>query len=141
MNLKFNTSTWKSKLCLEFCLTNFKIVLSLNLLIYLIIYDYWTHFSWNPHLTLISLFLTWTIWGSMHYKKTWLFIMIIWPKCPQWPKGMSILTEGLGHENVTFDQYIWLKWHFFSKCQVENLVKMDKCPSKWPWLSQIDHIE
>jgi hypothetical protein len=25
--------------------------------------------------------------------------------------------------------------------QIENLVKLDKCPSKWPWLSQIGHIE
>jgi hypothetical protein len=30
---------------------------------------------------------------------------------------------------------------FFTKCQVENLVKMDKYPSKWPWLNQIGHIE
>jgi hypothetical protein len=98
MNLEFNTSTWKSKLCLEFCLTNFKIVLSLSLQIFLIIYDCWAHFSWNPHITLIPLFLTWTIWGSMHYKKTWLSRMRTWPKCSHWPKGMSILTKGLGHE-------------------------------------------
>jgi len=30
---------------------------------------------------------------------------------------------------------------FSTKCQAKNLVKMDKCPSKWPWLSQIGHIE
>jgi hypothetical protein len=30
---------------------------------------------------------------------------------------------------------------FLTKCELENLVKMDKCPSKWPWLSQIGHIE
>jgi hypothetical protein len=30
---------------------------------------------------------------------------------------------------------------FWTKCQVENLVKMDKCPLKWPWLNQIGHIE
>jgi hypothetical protein len=30
---------------------------------------------------------------------------------------------------------------FLTKCQVEDLVKMDKCPSKWPWLNQIGHIE
>jgi len=30
---------------------------------------------------------------------------------------------------------------FLTKCQVEDLVKMDKCPSKWPWLNQISHID
>jgi hypothetical protein len=30
---------------------------------------------------------------------------------------------------------------FLTKCQVKNLVKLDKCPLKWPWLSQIGHIE
>jgi hypothetical protein len=30
---------------------------------------------------------------------------------------------------------------FLTKCQVKNLVKMDKCPSKWPWFNQIRHIE
>jgi hypothetical protein len=30
---------------------------------------------------------------------------------------------------------------FLTKCQVEDVVKMDKCPSKWPWLIQIGHIE
>jgi hypothetical protein len=30
---------------------------------------------------------------------------------------------------------------FLTKCQAEDLVKMDKCPSKWPWLSQIGHID
>jgi hypothetical protein len=30
---------------------------------------------------------------------------------------------------------------FSIKCQVEDLVKMDKFHSKWPWLSQIGHIE
>jgi hypothetical protein len=33
------------------------------------------------------------------------------------------------------------KMPFWTKCQVEDLVKMDKCPSKWPWLEQIGHIE
>jgi hypothetical protein len=33
------------------------------------------------------------------------------------------------------------KMTFKNKCQAKNLVKMDKCPSKWPWLSQIGHIE
>ncbi len=28
-----------------------------------------------------------------------------------------------------------------TKCQVKNLVKMDKYPSKWPWFNQIGHIE
>jgi hypothetical protein len=41
--------------------------------------------------------------------------------------------------------YIWLvhltKVTFLTKCQIENLVKMDKCSSKWSWLSQIAHIE
>jgi hypothetical protein len=30
---------------------------------------------------------------------------------------------------------------FFTKCQIKDLVKMDKCPSKWPQLNQIGHIE
>jgi hypothetical protein len=30
---------------------------------------------------------------------------------------------------------------FLIKCQVEDLVKMDKCPSKWSWFNQIGHIE
>ncbi len=30
---------------------------------------------------------------------------------------------------------------FLTKCQAENLIKMDKCPSKWSWLSQIGPIE
>jgi hypothetical protein len=28
-----------------------------------------------------------------------------------------------------------------TKCQVKDLVKMDKCPSQWPWLNQIGHIK
>jgi hypothetical protein len=55
---------------------------------------------------------------------------------------MSILTKILGHEKCilcltnTFD-----KVTFLTKCQYEDLVKMDKCLSKWPWFNQIDHIE
>ncbi len=30
---------------------------------------------------------------------------------------------------------------FLTKCEVEDLVKMDKCPSKWSWFTQIGHIE
>jgi hypothetical protein len=30
---------------------------------------------------------------------------------------------------------------FLTKCQVKDLVKMNKCPSKWPCFNQIDHIE
>jgi hypothetical protein len=45
---------------------------------------------------------------------------------------MSILTKGLGHEKHMLHLTKW---------QVEDLVKMDKCPSKWPWLSQIHDIE
>ncbi len=30
---------------------------------------------------------------------------------------------------------------FFTKYQAEDLVKMNKCPSKWPWFSQIGHTE
>jgi hypothetical protein len=30
---------------------------------------------------------------------------------------------------------------FVTNYQVKDMVKMDKCPSKWPWLSQIGHIE
>jgi hypothetical protein len=55
--------------------------------------------------------------------------------CPFWLKVW-------GMKN-TF--YIWLvhfiKMIFLTKCQVENMFKMDKCPSKWPWLNEIGHIE
>jgi hypothetical protein len=34
-----------------------------------------------------------------------------------------------------------IKMTFLTKCHVENLVKINKCPSKWPWLNQIGHIE
>jgi hypothetical protein len=34
-----------------------------------------------------------------------------------------------------------IKMTFLIKCQVEDLVKMNKCPSKWSWFSQIGHIE
>jgi hypothetical protein len=34
-----------------------------------------------------------------------------------------------------------IKMTFLTKCQAEDLVKMDKCSSKWPWLSQIGHID
>ncbi len=30
---------------------------------------------------------------------------------------------------------------FLTKCQAKDLVKMDKCPSKWPWLNQISNIK
>jgi hypothetical protein len=30
---------------------------------------------------------------------------------------------------------------FSIKCQAEDLVKMDKCPLKWPWVNQIDHCD
>jgi hypothetical protein len=30
---------------------------------------------------------------------------------------------------------------FLTKCQAKDLVKMDKCPSKWSWPNQIDYIE
>jgi hypothetical protein len=30
---------------------------------------------------------------------------------------------------------------FLTKCQAKDLVKMHKRPSKWPWLSQIGHID
>jgi hypothetical protein len=41
--------------------------------------------------------------------------------------------------------YIWLvhliKMTYLTKCQIEDLIKMEKHPSKWPWFSQINHIE
>ncbi len=30
---------------------------------------------------------------------------------------------------------------YLTKCQVEDLVKMDKRPSKWSWLNKIGHVE
>jgi hypothetical protein len=55
---------------------------------------------------------------------------------------MSILTKGLGHKKhmlhfiSTFDEN-----DLFTKCQVEDLIKMDKRPSKSPWFNQIDHYD
>jgi len=51
---------------------------------------------------------------------------------------MPILIKGLGHEKHMLH---FIKVTSFTKCQIEDIVKMDKCPSKWPWLSQIGHIE
>jgi hypothetical protein len=51
---------------------------------------------------------------------------------------MSILTKGLGHEKHMLHL---IKVALLIKCQTKYMVKMDKCPSKWPWLSQISHIE
>jgi hypothetical protein len=48
--------------------------------------------------TLISLVLKICQNMSCHYKKMQLFKRPTWPKCPHWPKGMSILKKGLGHE-------------------------------------------
>jgi hypothetical protein len=50
---------------------------------------------------------------------------------------MSILTKGLGHEKHMLHL---AKMTFLTRCQVEDLVKMDNCPSKWSWLNQIGHI-
>jgi hypothetical protein len=30
---------------------------------------------------------------------------------------------------------------FLTKCQAKDLIKMDKCPSQWPWFNQIGHIK
>jgi hypothetical protein len=34
-----------------------------------------------------------------------------------------------------------IKMTFLTKCQAKNLIKMNKCSSKWAWLSQIGHIK
>ncbi len=34
-----------------------------------------------------------------------------------------------------------IKVIYLTKCQAKDLVKMDKHPSKWPWLNQIRNIE
>jgi hypothetical protein len=78
---------------------------------------------------------------SLHYNKSRFLKKLTWSKCPHWPKGLSIFTKGLGHEKTC---YIWAvhltKMTFLTQCQTNNLVKMDKCLSKWPWLNQIVHI-
>jgi hypothetical protein len=51
---------------------------------------------------------------------------------------MFILIKGLGHEKHMLHL---TKMILLTKCQAEDLVKMDKCPSKWPRLNQIGHIE
>ncbi len=57
-------------------------------------------------------------------------------------KGYVHLIKGLGHEKLCYILSIHLtKMTFSTKCQVENLIKMDKCSSNWPWLNQISHIE
>jgi hypothetical protein len=99
------------------------------------------HKTISSKATLIPLVMESSEWArkkNCHYKKTWFFKRPIWSKCPHWPKDMSILTKGLGHEKHMLHL---TKVTFLTKCQVENMVKMDKCPSKWPWLSQIGHIK
>ncbi len=51
---------------------------------------------------------------------------------------MSFLTKGLEYEKHMLHL---TKVTYLAKCQVEDLVKMDKRPSKSPWFNQIDHIE
>ncbi len=51
---------------------------------------------------------------------------------------MSILIKILGHGKHMLH---FIKMTFSTKCQVKDMVKMDKCPSKWPWLKLISHIE
>jgi hypothetical protein len=51
---------------------------------------------------------------------------------------MFILTKGLEHEKHMLH---FIKMIFLTTCQAEDLVKMDKCLSKWPWFNQIGHIE
>jgi hypothetical protein len=46
--------------------------------------------------------------------------------------------EGLRHEKHILHL---TKMTFLTKCQAKDLVKMDKCPSKWPWLNQISNIK
>ncbi len=77
-----------------------------------------------------------------HYKKSWLFRRPTWPKCPHWPNGMSILTKGLDMKNTCYILPIHLtKVTFLTKCQIENLIKIDKCPSKWALFNQIGHLD
>jgi hypothetical protein len=55
---------------------------------------------------------------------------------------MFILTKGWGMKKTCYILSVHLtKVTFLTKCQMKDLVKMDKCPPKWPWLNQIDHIE
>jgi hypothetical protein len=51
---------------------------------------------------------------------------------------MSILIKGLGHEKHMLHL---TKMTYLTKCQTQDLVKIDKCPSKWPWFNQIGRIE
>jgi hypothetical protein len=51
---------------------------------------------------------------------------------------MSILNKGLAHER---NMLHLTQVTFFTKFQAEDLIKIDKCPLKWPWLNQIGHIE
>jgi len=51
---------------------------------------------------------------------------------------MSILTKGLGHEKHMLHL---TKVTFLNKCQVKDLVKIDKCPSKWAWFNQIGRLD
>jgi hypothetical protein len=47
-----------------------------------------------------------------------------------------------GMKNTCYILLVHLtKVAFKIKSQTKNLVKMDKCPSKWPWLNQIDHFD
>ncbi len=51
------------------------------------------------------------------------------------------MTKILGHEKKSYILLVNLiKVTFLTKCQIEDLVQMNKCPSKWPWFNQIDYL-
>jgi hypothetical protein len=64
-----------------------------------------------------------------HCKKSQLFKKITWLKCSHWPKGISILIKGLGHEKTS---YILLKWHFWPSVKLKIL-------SRWTNIHQNGH--
>jgi hypothetical protein len=62
-------------------------------------------------------------------------VHINWRVCPFWLKVW-------GMKNTCYIWPVYLtKMTFLIDCQAKDLFKVDKCPSKWPWLSQINHIE
>jgi hypothetical protein len=80
------------------------------------IFHLWNHWkiSFPCHWQKVNsqIFICRDFWTWNHYKRSWLFKRPTWPKCPHWPKGMSILIKGLGHDKhmlhfINTFNYFW----------------------------------
>ncbi len=91
----------------------------------------------------IGILTAWCLWGLFLQVQSRSFISIITRKCG-FSKGQLDRSVHINPGVCPFWLRVWdMKnmcyiWPIhLTKCQVEDLVKMEKCPSKWPWLNQI----